>query len=40
VNLYALVMTPVYISRNNILLDEVMGTDAKRAPGAADESGE
>ena len=31
VNMYALVITPVYISRNNVLLDEVMGTDAKRA---------
>ena len=32
VNLYALVITPVYISRNNLLLDDVMGSDAKRAP--------
>ena len=32
VNLYALIITPIYISKNNILLDEVMGSDAKRAP--------
>ena len=40
VNIYALVVTPIYISRNNILLDEVMGTDAKRAPEPVEESGE
>jgi hypothetical protein len=39
VNMYALVITPVYISRNNILLDEVMGKDAKRASEAVAESG-
>ncbi len=39
VNLYALVLIPVYINRNNVLLDEVMGSDAKRAP-AASVSGE
>lgn len=31
INLYALVITPVYIGKNNVLLDEVMGPDAKRA---------
>ena len=36
--LYSLIITPIYISRNNVLLDEVMGPDAKRAPEA--ESGE
>jgi hypothetical protein len=40
VNIYALVATPIYISRNNILLDEVMGRDARRAPEPVEESGE
>ena len=31
VNIYALIVTPVYITRNNVLLDEVMGTNPKRA---------
>ncbi|MBS09995.1 MAG: hypothetical protein CME19_00135 [Gemmatimonadetes bacterium] len=39
INLYALVITPVYISRNNILLDEVMGADAKKAPVQMETSG-
>ena len=36
VNLYALVITPVYISRNNILLDEVMGNNARKADADAE----
>ena len=39
INLYALVITPIYISRNNILLDEVMGADAKKAPVQMETSG-
>jgi len=38
VNLIALVQTPIYIVRNNILLDEVMGDDAVRASDEVDEA--
>ena len=31
VNMYALIITPIYLTRNNVLLDEVMGTTPKRA---------
>ncbi len=38
VNLIALIQTPIYIVRNNILLDEVMSDEAAKAEDVGDES--